>query len=61
MLTNALRRNVVNHEVRFGTKILENNKLKLFFISDIHRRKIDRKLLSKIDKEIDFIVIRWRS
>ena len=57
MLTNAFRRNVVTHEVTIQTHNTKKNKLKLFFISDIHRRRIDRKLISKIDKDIDFIVI----
>ena len=57
MLTSAFRRNVVNHEVTLHTRNTKKNKLKLFFISDIHRRKIDRTLINKIDKDIDFIVI----
>ena len=55
MLTNAFRRNVVKHEVIIQTN--NTNKLKLFFISDIHHRKINRRLINKIDKDIDFIVI----
>ncbi|MCZ2259483.1 metallophosphoesterase [Sporosarcina sp. G11-34] len=41
---------------------LENDKestslLKLFFISDIHRRKIDEKLIMKINTDIDAVII----
>ena len=57
MLTNAFKRNVVHHNVTIKTCNHNKTKLKVFFISDIHRRKIDRKLIRKIDKDIDFIVI----
>ncbi|QUW22092.1 metallophosphoesterase family protein [Sporosarcina sp. Marseille-Q4063] len=57
MLTNAFQRNVVHHKVTIKTRNNNKTKLKVFFISDIHRRKIDRKLIDKIDKDIDLIVI----
>ncbi|WP_172369418.1 metallophosphoesterase family protein [Sporosarcina jiandibaonis] len=57
MLTNAFRRNVVHHLVTIKTPNNKKTKLKVFFISDIHRRKINRKLIGKIDRDIDLIII----
>ena len=57
MLTNAFQRNIVHHKVKIEGHSNNKTKLKVFFISDIHRRKINRKLITKIDKDIDFIVI----
>lgn len=34
-----------------------NRELTMFFISDIHRRKIDKKLLDKINDRIDLVII----
>lgn len=57
MLSNAFKRNVVIHDVRIGPSNHQKKTLKIFFISDIHRRKIDRKLIRKIDQDIDLIII----
>jgi uncharacterized protein len=57
MLTNAFQKNVVHHKVSIMSRNRNKTKLKVFFISDIHRRKIDQKLIDKIDKDIDLIVI----
>lgn len=57
MLFNAFRINIVDHQ--FSASGMEQNdgQLRVFFISDIHRRKIDQKLLKKINKEIDLVII----
>ena len=57
MLNNAFRRNVVKHDVKIKSSNYQAKTLKVFFISDIHRRKIDRKLIRKINKDIDLIII----
>jgi len=57
MFTNAKKRNVVRHKLNVHSTEAYNSQLKVFFISDIHRRKIDRKLLRKIDKDIDIVII----
>ncbi|MFJ7933426.1 metallophosphoesterase [Sporosarcina sp. NPDC096371] len=59
MFTNAKQRNVILHEVNVGTGGDPDKKLTVFFISDIHRRKIGKKLLTKIrdGNEIDVVII----
>lgn len=59
MFMSARRRNVVYHnmDVKPGCRI--DKKMSVFFISDIHRRKIDDKLLAKVQSahEIDIVII----
>jgi len=57
MFTSAKKRNVVRHELNVRSRGAYNSQLKVFFISDIHRRRIDRKLLRKIDEDIDIVII----
>lgn len=51
----AKERNVLRHELNIG--MTRNKRLKIFFISDIHKRIIDEKLLRKIDSDIDLVII----
>lgn len=53
----AIKRNVVHHHLNVHLTKKNNAQLKVFFISDIHRRKIDDKLLRKIDHDIDIVII----
>lgn len=57
MSLTAKSRNVVRHYLDTDLKGTSNAQLKVFFISDIHRRKINHKLLKKIDKDIDIVII----
>lgn len=57
MFTSAKKRNVVRHKLNVHSYNSPNKKIKIFFISDIHRRKIDHGLLKKIDKDIDIVII----
>lgn len=57
MFLSAKRRKVIQHHFDTNFSGRSNAKLKIFFISDIHRRKIDRKLLKKIKKDIDIVII----
>ncbi len=45
MFLNAHKRNVIYHELDVRAKPGSNKRLSLFFISDIHRRSIDKRLL----------------
>ncbi|WP_168157266.1 metallophosphoesterase [Sporosarcina ureilytica] len=47
----------MRHYLKVGTGSNASRKLKVFFISDIHKRKIDEKLLKKLDKDIDLVII----
>lgn len=57
MFTSAKKRNVVQHHLDVGPSNTHKIKMKVFFISDIHRRKIDKKLINKIGKDIDIVII----
>ena len=57
MFTSAKKRNVIYHTLDVRSLSPEHKKLKVFFISDIHRRKIDKALLKKVDKDIDIVII----
>lgn len=57
MVLNAKERNVMRHHLIVEALSSTRRQLKVFFISDIHRRKIDEKLLKKIDKDIDLVII----
>lgn len=56
----AKEKNVKEYEVSLTKDDLKKKQFTFFFITDIHRRKIDQKLLKKIktfNKEIDFVII----
>lgn len=57
MLFNAFKINVVHHQFSANGTEQSNRQLRVFFISDVHRRKIDEKLLKKIKKNIDLVII----
>ncbi|WP_342512233.1 metallophosphoesterase [Sporosarcina sp. FSL K6-1522] len=59
MWMNARKKNVVFHEVHCGLGDTTDKQLTIFFISDIHRRVIDDKLLSKVHpaRNIDSVII----
>lgn len=57
MFVSAKRRKVIHHQLNVSTKNTGDTPLKVFFISDIHRRKIDYKLLKKIGEDIDVVII----
>ncbi|WP_438318391.1 metallophosphoesterase [Sporosarcina sp. FA9] len=57
MIVNAFRRNVLFHEITADSAHAKDRSLTLFFISDVHRRKIDNNLLQKIKNEIDIVII----
>ncbi len=59
MFMSARRRNVIYHNMNVATDSQADKRLSVFFISDIHRRKIDDKLLAKVQSahEIDIVII----
>ncbi|QTD42200.1 metallophosphoesterase [Sporosarcina sp. Te-1] len=59
MLMNARQRNVRFHELEVADETDDRKKLTVLFISDIHRRVIDKRLLKKIKKHgwLDVIII----
>ncbi|KGR74117.1 serine/threonine protein phosphatase [Ureibacillus sinduriensis BLB-1 = JCM 15800] len=54
MLKQASENNILFHEVTLNG---EKEKVSLFFISDVHLRKINQKMLRKIDGKIDAVII----
>ncbi len=57
MFFSAHKRNVIHHELNVDSVEKNNAQLKVFFISDIHRRKVDHRLLKKIDRDVDLVII----
>lgn len=59
MFFNAHKRNVIYHELDVRTKPGVSKQLSLFFISDIHRRTIDKRLLAQAVKygPLDYVII----
>lgn len=57
MLFNAFKVNVVHHQMSVKVTGQKESQLRVFFISDIHRRKIDKQLVRKIEGKIDIVVI----
>lgn len=55
----ARQRNVIVHEVSAGKDEQGEKQLNVFFISDIHRRKVDEKLLEKVRNGpgVDLVII----
>lgn len=55
----ARQRNVIVHEIDDRQEGQDERQLNLFFISDIHNRRIDEKLLGKVQNgtEIDVVII----
>lgn len=56
----AKERNVQEHQVLLTKDPLKQKQFTFFFITDVHRRKIDNKLLKKIksfNKNLDFVII----
>lgn len=53
----AKERNVKRHEIHIEKNKENVKQLTIFFISDIHRRKIDRRLLKKIGQSVDLVII----
>jgi uncharacterized protein len=59
MFVSAQRRNVIYHNMNVANDSQADKRLSVFFISDIHRRKIDEKLLAKVRSvhEVDIVII----
>ncbi|MBB4823791.1 putative MPP superfamily phosphohydrolase [Sporosarcina luteola] len=59
MFRNARQRNVSLHKLEIASEPENSKKLTVFFISDIHRRVIDKRLMQKIKKQgdIDAVII----
>lgn len=54
MLKQAAENNVLYHDVPL---VGENEKVSIFFISDVHLRKIDEEMIQTIDRKIDAVII----
>lgn len=54
MMHEAFENNLLHHEV---TLLGNHNKLSIFFISDVHLRKIDEQMIHQVKKKMDAVVI----
>ncbi|WP_409251206.1 metallophosphoesterase [Bacillus sp. SCS-153A] len=57
MLREAFKNKVKYHELCFEDYPQSARPLNVFFISDVHRRKIDRTIISEVEGKTDFVVI----
>ncbi|GGE55734.1 metallophosphoesterase [Priestia taiwanensis] len=57
MYQQAKENNLLTHELEFEHFPHTFGEVNIFFISDIHRRVVSPKLLEKIDKKIDLVII----
>lgn len=57
MFVNAKKRNVIHHQLEVDQLNEDSKVVKVFFISDIHRRKISVKLLEEVGSDIDIVII----
>jgi uncharacterized protein len=57
MIKEAFLNQVILNEIHFPDFPGTFGDVSIFFISDIHRRKVSRKLLSKINKKVDIVII----
>ncbi|WP_430001605.1 metallophosphoesterase [Metabacillus fastidiosus] len=57
MFKKAMENNLVNHRLTFSDFPESFGEVNIFFISDIHRRKVSKRLLNQINKQVDFVII----
>lgn len=57
MLREAFLNNVVDHELSFSDFPTSFGKISIFFISDVHRRKISDKVINYVKGKADIVVI----
>ncbi|WP_235991774.1 metallophosphoesterase [Metabacillus schmidteae] len=57
MLLNAKENRVMIHQLEFNTFPPDLDSLRIFFISDIHRRTVTDELLNKIPNQVDVVMI----
>jgi predicted MPP superfamily phosphohydrolase len=57
MLKEAFMNNVVRQELHFSAFPSSFGKLKIFFISDIHRRVVSDKIISEVKGKVDIVII----
>jgi predicted MPP superfamily phosphohydrolase len=55
MFKKALETNILRHDILLEN--IDRSSFRLFFISDIHRRKISKKLLKEVGSTIDIVII----
>lgn len=57
MFVSAKKSNVVHHKLEVDRVNKKSKMIKVFFISDIHRRTISEKLLAQVGSDIDIVII----
>ncbi|WLR43761.1 metallophosphoesterase family protein [Bacillus carboniphilus] len=57
MVKNAFDNHLIKQVLTFSNFPSDNEQVNIFFISDIHRRLISKKLLDQIDQPIDVVII----
>jgi uncharacterized protein len=57
MVKEAFRNQVVEHELKFTDFPETFGEVSIFFISDIHRRKVSEKIITEVNRKVDIVVI----
>ncbi|SFA98172.1 Predicted phosphohydrolase, MPP superfamily [Bacillus sp. cl95] len=57
MLKEAFENRVVEHNINLEDFPESFGEVSIFFISDVHRRKIDEKILNKVKGKVDIVII----
>lgn len=57
MVKEAFLNQIVQNEIQFPDFPETLGEINIFFISDIHRRKISRKLIASINEKVDLVII----
>ncbi|MFC3882752.1 metallophosphoesterase [Bacillus songklensis] len=57
MFAQAKRNKVVEHHLAFKEFPSTFGEVRIFFISDIHRRHVSKKLLEQVKRKVDFVVM----
>lgn len=57
MVREAFQNRVIYHDLSFSTFPQSFGEVNIFFISDIHRRKVSNKIISEVKGKVDIVII----
>lgn len=57
MYREAIRDTLLEHTISFANFPISFGEVRIFFISDIHRRTVSRSLIQKVKGKVDFVII----
>ena len=57
MYREAIRDTLVEHTITFANFPISFGEVRIFFISDIHRRVVSQSLIQKVKGKVDLVII----